>query len=70
MIKFSGLRSPKILCERVFTQRVDDAHGQLNGEKHEGPSRSSEPPRLHAIMLLLSRKHFLHATSRTRHKLF
>lgn len=43
----------------MFTQRVDDAHGHLDAEEHEGPACSPESPRLHTVGLLLLLKNLL-----------
>ena len=48
--------------EYLFTQCVDDAHGQLNTKEHEGPSPSPESPCLHAVVLVFPRENFLQTT--------
>lgn len=47
----------------MFTQRVDDAHDQLNTEEQEGPASSSQPPRLHAVVLPFLCKNLLQETA-------
>ena len=47
----------------LFTQCVDDAHGELNTEEHEGPACSPEAPRLHAVVLVLFSKNLLQETN-------
>lgn len=49
----------------VFTQSVDDAHGQLNTQEHEGPACSPESPCLHTVVLMFFRKNLLQETITT-----
>lgn len=61
----------EICCMNVqqwwaITQRVDDAHGQLNTEEHEGPASGSQPPCLHAVVLPFFCKNLLQDTAHGR----
>lgn len=55
------------ICLRrsIFTQRVDDPHGQLNAEEHEGPACSPQAPGLHPVILVLFGKDLLQKTTQT-----
>lgn len=44
---------------RVFTQRVDDPHGQPQAEEHEEPAEGSHAPGHQAVGLVGLRKHLL-----------
>lgn len=48
--------------ECLFTQCVDDSHGQLNTEEHEGPACSPQSPRLHTVILVFFGKNLLQET--------
>lgn len=50
--------------QQMFTQCVDDAHGQLNAQEHEGPACSSESPCLHTVVLMFLRKNLLQETKK------
>lgn len=49
----------------VFTQLVDDLHGQLNAEEHEEPASSPQAPGLYTVILMFSGKDLLRGTAQT-----
>lgn len=53
------------LSRSIFTQCVDDPHGELNAQEHEGPACSPQSPGLHAVILMFFGKHLLQETTQT-----
>lgn len=59
VLKMRSVQKDRYSMCTVFTQCVDDAHGQLNAQEHEGPACSSESPCLHAVILMFFSKNLL-----------